>query len=130
MVQNFYTSVHRTYIELANVQFRKQCFTTVHEVMLLAVATATSQPAKATSKSPLWSNGFVPPTDFPSPARICFGSHQADATHMYTGGYVMNLASNVIFEFSFPVAVKYRLIAVQLQKVAIDSDGVLTATLE
>ena len=78
----------------------------------------------------LWSNGFVPPEDFPSPARICFGSHQADATHMYTGGYVMNLASNIIFEFSFPVTCKYRLVAVQLQKVAIDSDGVMTAQLE
>ena len=49
---------------------------------------------------------------------------------MYTGGYVMNLASNVIFEFSFPVTCKYRLVAVQLQKVAIDSDGVMTAQLE
>ena len=75
----------------------------------------------------LWSNGFVSNTDFPSPARICFGAHQAD---MYTGGYVMNLASNIIFEFSFAVPVKYRLVAVQLQKVAIDSDGVLTAVLE
>jgi len=54
----------------------------------------------------------------------------SDATHMYTGGYVMNIASNIAFEFSFPVQVKYRLVAVQLQTVSIDSEGVLLAQLE
>jgi len=126
------------------------------EVMLLAVATdpndhrlskkdyikATSFKVTADSivqrdlntvqkiDAELWSNGFVPPAEFPAPARICFGSHQADATHMYTGGYVMNLASNIVFEFSFAQACKFRLVAVQLQKVAIDSDGVMSAQLE
>ena len=61
---------------------------------------------------------------------MCFGSHAAESTHMYTGGYVMSNASNVQFEFTFSEAVYYRIVAVQLQKVQIDSDGVLTATLE
>ena len=42
----------------------------------------------------------------------------------------MSNASNVIFEFTFDEAVYYRIVAVQLQKVQIDSDGVMTATLE
>ena len=54
----------------------------------------------------------------------------SDATHMYTGGYVMKIASNVIFEFTFDEAVKYRIVAVQLQTVAIASAGVITATLQ
>lgn len=78
----------------------------------------------------LWSNGFVPPADFPSPARICFGAHMADATHIYTGGYVMKSTSTVLFEFSFPVAVKYRLVAVQLQTVHILEGGHMVAELE
>ena len=61
---------------------------------------------------------------------MCFGSHASESTHMYTGGYVMSNASNVQFEFTFDEAVYYRIVAVQLQKVQIDSDGVLTATLE
>ena len=78
----------------------------------------------------LWTNGFVERERFPHPARLCFGSHMSDATHMYTGGYVMKIASNVIFEFTFDEAVKYRIVAVQLQTVAIASDGVITATLQ
>ena len=78
----------------------------------------------------LWTNGFCSPVQFPQPARMCFGSHAAESTHMYTGGYVMSNASNVIFEFTFDEAVYYRIVAVQLQKVQIDSDGVMTATLE
>ena len=78
----------------------------------------------------LWTNGFIETDDFPHCARMCFGSHMSDATHMYTGGYVMNIASNIAFEFSFPVQVKYRLVAVQLQTVSIDSEGVLLAQLE
>ena len=42
----------------------------------------------------------------------------------------MKIASNIIFEFSFPVQVVFRIVAVQLQTVAINSDGVMTATLQ
>ena len=81
-------------------------------------------------KAELWSNGFIPPADFPSPARICFGQHMSDATHIYTGGYVMKSTSTILFEFSFPQAVKYRLVAVQLQTTEIDDKGFMTASLE
>ena len=77
----------------------------------------------------LWMNGFVPPADFPSPGRLCFASHAAEASHIYSGGYNMNLASNVDFTFSFPSACRYRIFAVQLQRIKIDSAGVIRAFL-
>ena len=51
-------------------------------------------------------------------------------THHYSGGYNMQLASNVSFEFTFSEAVDYRLYAVQLQRVSIDSLGLIRASLE
>ena len=80
----------------------------------------------------LWTNGFVPPEDFPAPGRLCFASHAAEASHIYSGGYNMTLASNVDFEFTLPSgsAHKYRIFAVQLQRVKIDSAGRIRAFLE
>jgi len=81
-------------------------------------------------KAELWTNGFIPPTDFPSPGRLCFAAHASESSHLYSGGYNMTLASNVHFSFSFPVAVRYRLVAVQLQRVKIDSLGIMRSYLE
>ena len=81
-------------------------------------------------KAELWTNGFIPPTDFPSPGRLCFAAHASESSHLYSGGYNMTLASNVHFEFSFKVPVRYRLIAVQLQRVKIDSLGIMRSYLE
>ena len=82
-------------------------------------------------KAELWSNGFKPPLDFPSPGRICFAAHCAGTnTHMYTGGYNMQLASNVTIEVTFPVAVRFKVYAVQLQRVRMDNLGNLNAYLE
>ena len=47
-----------------------------------------------------------------------------------TSGYNMQLASNVSFEFRFGQGVDYRLYAVQLQRVSIDSLGLIRASLE
>ena len=82
-------------------------------------------------KAELWANGFKPPHDFPSPGRICFAAHCAGTnTHMYTGGYNMQLASNVTIEVVFPQHVSYKIIAVQLQRVRMDNLGNLNAYLE
>ena len=81
-------------------------------------------------ESELWQNGFVPPADFPAPGRLCFASHAAEATHMYSGGYNMSLASNVDIEFTFAAACRYKVIAVQLQRVKINSNGRIRAFLE
>jgi len=42
----------------------------------------------------------------------------------------MTNASNVDFEFQFPVAVRYRVIAAQIQRVSIDALGVIRARLD
>jgi len=79
----------------------------------------------------LWTNGFAPPADFPSPARICFASHASDgSTHRYGGGYNMQLASKITFEFAFSVACKFRIVAVQLQRIKIDALGTIRGSLE
>ena len=77
-----------------------------------------------------WTNGFVPPADFPAPGRVCFASHAAEGTHIYSGGYNMTQASNVDITFEFAAAVRYKIFAVQLQRVKIDSAGKMLAFLE
>ena len=77
----------------------------------------------------LWQNGFVPPDDFPAPGRMCFAAHAAEGAHIFSGGYNMNLASNVDFEFTFSEAVRYRIFAVQIQRVKIDSAGTIASFL-
>ena len=42
----------------------------------------------------------------------------------------MRLASKIVFEFQFAVAVKYRIVAVQLMRVKIDSLGTMRSSLE
>lgn len=79
----------------------------------------------------LWTNGFVENDHFPNASRIAFAAHAGeDASHTYRGGYKMTLASNVVLSFSFAEAVKYRIIAAQLQRVTCDNRGVFHATLE
>ena len=63
----------------------------------------------------LWHNGFCAPAAFPHPGRMCFASHCGESSH-YTGGYNMTLASNITFEVRFPVACRWKIIAVQYQR--------------
>ena len=77
----------------------------------------------------LWVNGFCPPPDFPNPGRLCFASHVASMPHTYKGGYNQQMASSIQYEFTFGQAVRYKLIAVQLQRVQIDAAGQMTASL-
>ena len=78
----------------------------------------------------LWTNGFCPPADFPNCGRLCFAAHAASTPHTYSGGYNQQLASNIQYEFTFPVAVRYKIVAIQLQRVEIDASGQMTASLE
>jgi len=81
-------------------------------------------------RAELMDNGFCQNSDFPSPGRMCFAQHCANNTYMYSGGYNMSLASNVTFEIAFAQACRYKIVAVQLQRVKIDSDGHMTSSLE
>ena len=78
----------------------------------------------------LWSNGFCAPTDFPHPGRMCFASHCGESSHAYTGGYNMTLASNITFELRFAVECRWKIIAVQYQRVVINALGQVQAYLE
>ena len=78
----------------------------------------------------LWVNGFVENSDFPQPGRLCFAAHASENNHTYSGGYNMQLASTITYEFEFNVACRYKIIAVQLQRVRIDQVGRVTASLD
>ena len=78
----------------------------------------------------LWANGFVQKNaDFPHPGRLCFAAHCAQNSHVYTGGYNQQLASTIQYDFTFAAGCRYKIVAVQLQRVRIDSTGRITATL-
>ena len=78
----------------------------------------------------LYSNGFTQNSAFKNCGRLCFASHAAESTHHYSGGYNMQTASTITFEFEFAEGVDYKLYAVQLQRVSIDSLGLIRASLE
>ena len=78
----------------------------------------------------LWTNGFVENDYFPNAARIAFAAHAGeDSSHTYKGGYNMTSASNVVVGFSFAEAVKYRIVASQIQRVTCDGRGVFRSSL-
>ena len=78
----------------------------------------------------LFEQGFDSNVDFPQPARLCFASGCCDNSYNYSGGYNMSLASNLSYDFRFDQAVKFKLVAVQLQRVRIDALGRITSTLD
>ena len=80
-------------------------------------------------KAELWTNGFVENSTFKSPGRMCFACHAAQSDHLFSGGYNMQLASNVDFSFTFAEAVRYKIVAVQIQRVSIDAVGKIRASL-
>ena len=78
----------------------------------------------------LWSNGFVGNSFCNSPSRLCFSSHAAEAENLWTGGFNMQLSSQVTVEVEFPEAVDFRLFAVQLQRVTLNSIGLMQSSLD
>ena len=78
-----------------------------------------------------WCHGFKPPTGFTEVGRVCFAAHAADdSTHTFSGGYNMSLASNITIEVVFPSACRFKIVAVQLQRIRMDAQGHLTSYLE
>ena len=78
----------------------------------------------------LWSNGFVGNSFCNSPSRLCFASHAAEAENLYTGGFNMQLSSQVTVEVEFAEAVDFRVYACQLQRVTVNSIGLIQASLD
>jgi len=111
----------------------KDVKTMIHPVSFKVTADSVTQKDLNTPEKvgmELYSNGFTRNGAFNNCARLCFASHAAESSHHYSGGYNMQLASTVQFEFEFAANVDYRIFAVQLQRVSIDSLGLIRASLE
>ena len=78
----------------------------------------------------LWSNGFVGNAFANSPSRLCFASHAAEAENMYSGGFNMQLSSQIAIEVEFGEDVDFRIFAIQLQRVTVNSLGLIQASLD
>ena len=78
----------------------------------------------------LWSNGFIGNSTVNAPARLCFAAHAAEAESMYSGGYNMQLSSQVQIDLRFANAVDFKIYAVQLQRISISPLGLVQASLD
>ena len=92
--------------------------------------TQKSLDSAAKCQMELWSNGFVGNSFCNCPSRLCFASHAAEAENLYTGGYNMQMSSNVTVEVEFAEGVDFRVYAVQLQRVTVNSIGLIQASLD
>lgn len=77
----------------------------------------------------LYSNGFIGNSYANNCSRICFGAHGSD-DNLWSGGYNMNLNSQISLTLKFAEAVDYRVFAVAYQRVIINSLGLVQSTLE
>jgi len=101
-------------------------FEVVHDMI---VQKSLDTPRKIESE--LYTNGFAPPNNFASPARLCFASHcSSDSTALYTGGYDMSAATTLQFRFKFDQACDYRLVAVVYASCRIGGDGLISSTID
>ena len=78
----------------------------------------------------LWTNGFVGNSAVNPPARLCFAAHASESESMYSGGYNMQLSSQITVEVTFPSTVDFRIFAVQLQRISISPLGLVQASLD
>jgi hypothetical protein len=78
----------------------------------------------------LWNNGFVGNDYCQCPSRLCFAAHAAQAESMWTGGYNMQQSSQITIDLEFAENVDYRLFAIQLQRVTVNSAGLVQASLD
>ena len=78
----------------------------------------------------LWTNGFIGNAAVNVPGRLCFAAHASESESMYSGGYNMQLSSQINVEVEFSENVDFRIFAVQLQRVSISPLGLLTSSLD
>lgn len=127
------TEVYLCAVPTGTAEAQRQVATQVAPISFKVVADSVTQKDLNTASKvqmELFSNGFVGNSTFNSPGRLCFATHAAEGTHHFSGGYNMQLASNVQFIFKFASGVDYKLYAIQLQRVSIDSLGLIRASLE
>ena len=77
----------------------------------------------------LYSNGFVHNNVANNCSRISFSAHGSD-DGIWSGGFAMQLNSQINLHLKFDQAVDYRVYAVQYQRITINSIGLVQSTLE
>ena len=78
----------------------------------------------------LWTNGFIGNSAVNVPGRLCFAAHASEGESMYSGGYNMQLSSQINVEVEFAENVDFRVFAIQLQRVSISPLGLVTSSLD
>ena len=111
----------------------REISTNVHPTHFAIISDSVTQKTLNTPEKvemELWSNGFIGNAKCNSPGRLCFASHAAEAENMYSGGFNMQLSSQITVEVEFGEHVNYRVFAVQLQRVTVNSLGLVQASLD
>ena len=127
------TEIYIQAVATGTAEAQREIQDNIHPIAFKVVADSVTQKDLNTAdkvQMELYANGFTKNSDFTNVGRLCFASHAAEGTHHFSGGYNMQLSSNVSFVFEFAANVDYKLFAVQLQRVSIDSLGLIRASLE
>ncbi len=102
----------------------------VHIAIISDSVTQKSLNTKEKVNMELWTNGFIGNASVNVPGRLCFAAHAAEGESMYSGGYNMQLSSQINVEVEFAENVDFRVFAIQLQRVSLSPLGLLTASLD
>jgi len=115
------------------VEAHREIDTNVHPTKFTIISDSVTQKTLNTPEKvemELWSNGFIGNEKCNSPGRLCFAAHCSEAENMYTGGFIMQLSSQISVELEFAQTVDYRVFAIQLQRVTVNSLGLVQASLD
>ena len=105
----------------------------VHPIHFAIISDSVTQKSlnnKEKVEMELWTNGFVGNSAVNPPARLCFAAHASESESMYSGGYNMQLSSQITVEVTFPSTVDFRIFAVQLQRISISPLGLVQSSLD
>ena len=111
----------------------REYHTNVHPTKFAIISDSVTQKTLNTPEKvqmELWSNGFIGNSKCNRVGRLCFASHAAEAENMYSGGFNMQLSSQITVDIEFASNVDYRLFAIQLQRVTVNSLGLVQASLD
>ena len=100
--------------------------TNVHPTKFAIISESVTQKTLNTPEKvqmELWSNGFIGNSKCNRVGGLCFASHAAEA-------FNMQLSSQITVDIEFASNVDYRLFAIQLQRVTVNSLGLVQASLD
>ena len=104
----------------------REYHTNVHPTKFAIISDSVTQKTLNTPEKvqmELWSNGFIGNSKCNRVGGLCFASHAAEA-------FNMQLSSQITVDIEFASNVDYRLFAIQLQRVTVNSLGLVQASLD